>query len=195
MSSNYFLLHGHFNPFPATEVYICHHLRDLNDPRCIYIRPEIKDLYHCSVVRKIERNSIMVVTKHSPLIYITADWFTGGSVPKMLQCTSSQNKMASYRSYTSEEVLAEIFANPDLDFDGESSSDESYTEEVLSESTESSESDESDELSKNDAQESTPRPAGARGRGWARQHNGAPGRGARRNQQVTISVSMTFIYP
>lgn len=100
----------------------------------------------------------MVVTKHSPLIYITADWFTGGSVPKMLQCTSSQNKMASHRSYTSEEVLAEIFADPDSDFDGESSSDESYTEEVLSESTESSESDESDELSENDAQENTPRP-------------------------------------
>lgn len=137
----------------------------------------------------MERNSIIVVTKHSPLIYITADWFTGGSVPKMLQCTSSQNKMASHRSYTSEEVLAEIFADPDSDFDGESSSDESYTEEVLSESTESSESDESDELSENDAQENTPRPARGRGRGRgggrgrARQHNGAAGRGARRNQQ------------
>ena len=71
--------------------------------------------------------------------------------------------MASHRSYTSEEVLAEIFANPDSDFDGKSSSDESYTEEVLSESTESSESDESDELSENDAQENTPRPARRRG--------------------------------
>ena len=125
----------------------------------------------------------MVVTKHSPLIYITADWFTGGSVPKMLQCTSSQNKMASHRSYTSEEVLAEIFADPDSDFDGESSSDESYTEEVLSESTESSESDESNKLSENDAQENTPRPACGGGRGRARQHNGAAGCGARRNQQ------------
>ena len=98
----------------------------------------------------------MVVMKHSSLIYITADWFTGGSVPKMLQCTSSQNKMASHRSYTTEEVLAEIFA----------------------------ESDESDELSENDAQENAPRPAhgGGRGggRGRARQHNGAA---ARRNQQ------------
>ena len=98
-------------------------------------------------------------------------------MPKMLQCTSSQNKMAFYHSYTSEEVLAEIFADPDSDFDGESSSDESYIEEVLSESTESSESDESDELSENDAQENTPRPARGRGRGgghgWARQHNGA----------------------
>ena len=48
-------------------------------------------------------------------------------MPKMLQFTSSQNKMASYHSYTSEEVLAEIFADPDSDFDGESSSDESYS--------------------------------------------------------------------
>ena len=98
-------------------------------------------------------------------------------MPKMLQCTSSQNKMASYHSYTSEEVLAEIFADPDSDFDGESSSDESYTEEVLSESTESSESDVCDELSINDAQENTPRPARGRGRGGGHgrvpQHNGA----------------------
>ena len=104
----------------------------------------------------------MEVTKHSSLIYITADWFTGGSVPKMLQCPSSQNKMGSHRSYTTEKVLAEIFADPDSDFYGESSSDESYTEEVLSESTESSESDESDEsdeLSENDAQENAPRPS------------------------------------
>ena len=57
-------------------------------------------------------------------------------MPKMLQCTSSQNKMESHRSYTSEEDLAEIFADPDSDFDGKSSSDESYTGEVLSESTE-----------------------------------------------------------
>ena len=95
--------------------------------------------------------------------------------------------MTSHRSYVSEEVLAEIFADPDSDFDGESSSGESYTEEVLPESTESSESDESDELSENDAQENTPRPARGRGRGGgrgrARQHNGAAGRGARRNQQ------------
>ena len=115
--------------------------------------------------------------RQQPCIYVTADWSTGGSVPKMLQCTSSQNKMASHRSYTSEEVLAEIFADPDSDFDGESSSDESYTAEVLSESTESSESDESDELCENDAQENTPRPARGRGhgvgRGQAQQHNGA----------------------
>ena len=107
-------------------------------------------------------------------------------MPKMLQCTSSQNKMASYHSYMSEEVLAEIFADPDSDFDGESSSDESYTEEVLSESRELSESDESDKLSENDAQENTPRPTQGRsrggGRGRARQH-GATGCGARRNQQ------------
>lgn len=94
---------------------------------------------------------------------------------------------------------ASLLTTADLDFDGESSSDESYTEEVPSESTESSESDESDELSENDAQENTPRPARGRGRGGGRgqawQHNGAAGRGARRNQQVTISVSMTFIYP
>ena len=104
-------------------------------------------------------------------------------MPKMLQCTSSQNKMASHRSYMSEEVLAEIFADPDSHFDCESSSDESYTEEVLSESSESSESDESDKLSENDAQENTPRPARVRGRGRTRQHNGAAGCGARRNQQ------------
>ena len=95
--------------------------------------------------------------------------------------------MATHNSHTSEEVLAEISADPDSDFDGVSSSDESYTEEVLLESTESSESDESDELSENDAQENTPRPARGRGRGGgrgrARQHNGAAGRGARRNQQ------------
>ena len=67
----------------------------------------------------------MVVMKHSPFIHITTDWFTRGSVPKTLQCTSSQNKMASHHSYTSEEVLAEIFADPDSDFDSESSFDES----------------------------------------------------------------------
>ena len=37
---------------------------------------------------------------------------------------------------------ASLLTTADSDFDGESSSDESYTEEVLSESTESSESDE-----------------------------------------------------
>lgn len=91
--------------------------------------------------------------------------------------------MASRCSYTSQEVVAEVFVDPDLDFDEEGSSDKSYTEEVLSESTESSESDESDELSENDTQENTPRPARGHARGRARQHNGTAGHGARRNQQ------------
>lgn len=91
--------------------------------------------------------------------------------------------MASHRSYTSEEALTEIFADPDSDFDGGSSSAESYAEEYLPENTQPSESDESDELSENDYQENTPGPARGRGRGQARQRNGAAGRSARRNQQ------------
>lgn len=58
--------------------------------------------------------------------------------------------MVFYRSYTSEEVLVEIFVDLDSDFDGESSFDESYIEEVFLESIELFESDESDELSEND---------------------------------------------
>ena len=58
--------------------------------------------------------------------------------------------MASHHSYRSEEALAEIFADPDSDFGGESSSDESYAEAYLLENTQPSESDESDGLSEND---------------------------------------------
>lgn len=78
--------------------------------------------------------------------------------------------MASGRAYTTEEVLDEIFADPDSDFEneGSDSEDESY----VGESVDSSENEDLNEI-ENQINNSVP----PRGRGNTRGHGNTRGRG------------------
>lgn len=88
--------------------------------------------------------------------------------------------MASGRSYTTEDVLDEIFADPDSDFQSESSEseDESYVRESESEDS-SEESSDNEDLSENDIQINNPIPPRGRSntRGNTRGNNHGHSRG------------------
>lgn len=127
---------------------------------------------------------MLVVKKHLTVHGTTADQCTEGRSPFVWCVFQTENKMASRRSYTREEVVDELFADPDSDFDEQcsSESEEEYSSDKSSSDNEEIEnSSESDEANGDNNEEPRGRGRG-RGRGAPRR-NRAAGHGARIDRQ------------